>query len=75
MAGWKTRPPFLDLLAGHNRPADGLGVFEDPGLDGLVFSGLSHGSACSQNVTERGELFGNRATSADQISDEALVDI
>lgn len=34
--------PLLGFLAGHNRPTNGLGVFEDPGLDGLVFSGCGH---------------------------------
>jgi hypothetical protein len=37
--------PLLGFLAGHNRPADGLGVAEDPGLDGFVFSGCGHCSA------------------------------
>jgi hypothetical protein len=45
MAGWNTRPPLLGFLAGHNRPTDGLGVGEDPGLDGFVFSGCGHDSA------------------------------
>ena len=35
-------PPF-GLLAGHKRPPDGLGVGEDSGLDGFVFSGFWHG--------------------------------
>lgn len=53
-AGWKTRPPFLRFLAGHNRPtdlsdvavakADGLGVGEDSGLDGFVFAWCGHGT-------------------------------
>ena len=34
--------PLLGFLAGHNRPTDGLGVFEDPGLHGFVFSGCGH---------------------------------
>ena len=46
-AGWKTRPPFLGFLAGHNRPPDGHGVFEDSGLDGFVFSGCGHGYTAS----------------------------
>ena len=33
----------LGFLAGHKRPADGLGILEDPGLDGFVFSGGGHG--------------------------------
>jgi hypothetical protein len=37
--------PLLGFLAGHNRPTDGLGVFEDPGLDGFVFSGCGHDAA------------------------------
>ena len=35
--------PLLSFLAGHNRPTDGLGVGEDSGLDGFVFSGCGHG--------------------------------
>lgn len=34
--------PLLGFLAGHHRPTDGLGVFEDAGLDGFVFSGCGH---------------------------------
>ena len=34
--------PLLGFLAGHKRPADGLGVGEDAGLDGFVFSGGGH---------------------------------
>ena len=34
---------LLGFLAGHNRPPDGPGVFEDPGLDGFVFSRLQDG--------------------------------
>ena len=34
--------PLLSFIAGHNGPTDGLGVFEDPGLDGLVFSWGRH---------------------------------
>ncbi len=34
--------PLLGFLAGHKGPADGLGVFEDAGLDGFVFSGCRH---------------------------------
>ena len=41
-AGWKTRPPFLGFLPRHKHPADGLGIFEDPGLDGFVFGGCGH---------------------------------
>jgi hypothetical protein len=36
-------PPF-GFLAEHNRPTDGLGVGEDPGLDGFVFSACGHRS-------------------------------
>jgi hypothetical protein len=42
MAGWKTRPPLLGFLAGHKRLADGLGIAEDPSLDGFVFAGGGH---------------------------------
>jgi hypothetical protein len=45
VGGWNVglQPaPMLGLLAGHNCPANGLGVFEDSGLDGLVFSGCGH---------------------------------
>ena len=41
--GQECPPPFLGFLAGHKRPSDGLGVGEDPGLDGFVFSGCGHG--------------------------------
>ena len=41
----------------------------------MFFSALSHGSACSRNVTERAQLFGNRATSADQVIDEAFINV
>ena len=34
-------PPFA-FLAAHNRPTNGLGVGENPGLDGFVFSGCGH---------------------------------
>jgi len=34
--------PLLGFLAGHKRPADGLGIFEDAGLDGLMFEGDGH---------------------------------
>ena len=34
--------PLLGFLAGHNRPSDGLGVGENPGLDGFVLSGRGH---------------------------------
>ena len=34
--------PLLGFLAGHKCPADGLGVGEDAGLDGFVFSGYGH---------------------------------
>ena len=30
--------PLLGFLAGHQRPTDSLGVFEDPGLNGFVFA-------------------------------------
>ena len=33
---------LLGFLPGHKRPADGLGVFEDPGVDCFVFSGGGH---------------------------------
>ena len=36
--------PLLGFFAGHNCPTDGLGISEDPGLDGFVFSGRGHGS-------------------------------
>ena len=39
---------LLGFLAGHKRPADRLGVFEDPGLDGFVFSGGWHTIVDSQ---------------------------
>ena len=32
----------LGLLAGHKRPANGLGIAEDASLDGFVFSGGWH---------------------------------
>lgn len=32
--------PLLSFLAGHNRPTDSLGVFEDPGLDRFCSPGL-----------------------------------
>ena len=35
--------PLLGFLAGQKRPADGLGVAEDAGLDGFVFAGGGHG--------------------------------
>ena len=35
--------PLLGFVTGHKRPTDGLGVFEDPGLDSFVFSGRGHG--------------------------------
>jgi hypothetical protein len=50
VGGWDVgikAAPLLGFLAGHNRPPDGLGVFEDPGLDGFVFSGGGHGGVCS----------------------------
>jgi hypothetical protein len=62
VTSWKTRPPFLGFLAGHNRPTDGHSAFEVTGLDGLVFSGLTHGSNCSRHVTERAELFSDGTT-------------
>jgi hypothetical protein len=34
--------PLLGFLAGHNGPTDGLGVGEDAGLDGFMFSGCGH---------------------------------
>ncbi len=34
--------PLVGFLPGHNRPADGLGVGEDAGLDGFVFAGGGH---------------------------------
>ena len=34
--------PLVGFHLGHGRPADGLGVFEDTGLDGLVFGGGGH---------------------------------
>ena len=37
----KTAPP-LGFLAGHNCPTDRLGIVEDSGLDGFVFSGSGH---------------------------------
>lgn len=42
VGGWHLRikpAPPLGFLARHNRPTDGLGIFEDPGLHGFVFSG------------------------------------
>jgi hypothetical protein len=39
--------PLLGFFAGHNRPADSLSVFEDPGLDGIVFSGFHRVKAVS----------------------------
>jgi hypothetical protein len=30
--------PLLGFLAGHTRPADGLGIVEDSGLDGFVLA-------------------------------------
>ena len=42
---WRIRikpAPPLGFFAGHNRPADGLGVFENPGLHGFVFGGSGH---------------------------------
>jgi hypothetical protein len=35
-------PALLGFLLGHNRPANGLGIAEDSGLDGFVFSRLGH---------------------------------
>lgn len=34
--------PLHGFLVGHSRPADGLGVFKDPGLVGFVFGGGRH---------------------------------
>ena len=45
--------PLLGFLAGYKRPTDGLGVFEDPGLDGFVFSGCGHGCALHDVHNER----------------------
>lgn len=47
VGGWRVRikPASLHgFLARHNRPTDGLGVFEDTGLDGFVFSGVDTSS-------------------------------
>lgn len=32
--------PLFGFLAGHQSPTESLGVFEDTGLDGFVFSGV-----------------------------------
>jgi hypothetical protein len=42
--------PLLGFLPGHNRPIDGLGGYEDPGLDGFVFSGCGHGYAVASRM-------------------------
>ena len=42
---WRIRikpAPPLGFFAGHNRPADGLGIFENAGLHGFVFGGSGH---------------------------------
>ncbi len=36
------RVPLLGFLAGHKHPTDDLGICEDGGLDGFVFSGCRH---------------------------------
>ena len=36
---------LLGFFAGHKRPTNGLCVFEDSGLDGIVFSGCGHFSS------------------------------
>ncbi len=40
---WFKPAPQLGFLAGDNRPTDGLGVGEVPGLDGFVLGGAGHG--------------------------------
>jgi hypothetical protein len=35
--------PLLRFVAGHELPADVLGIVEDPRLDGFVFSALHNG--------------------------------
>ena len=35
---WIKPAPLLGFLAGHKGPADGLGVFDDPRLDGFVLT-------------------------------------
>ena len=45
VGGWNLgikAPPLLGFVAGHNRPTDGLGILEDLGLDGFVFSRGGH---------------------------------
>jgi hypothetical protein len=34
--------PLLGLLAEHNCPTDGLGVFEDSGMNGFVVGGRGY---------------------------------
>lgn len=41
--------PLLGFLAGHKRPADGLGVREDSGLDGFVFAGGGRATSFRQS--------------------------
>ena len=36
--------PLFVLPAEHERPTNGLGVFEEASLDGFVFGGGGHGS-------------------------------
>lgn len=39
---WIKAAKLLGFFAGHNRPANRLGIAENPGLDGFVFSGFGH---------------------------------
>ena len=48
---WTETTPPLGLLASHNRPADGLGVSKDAGLDGFVFSGFGHWNQASVSTS------------------------
>ena len=44
--GWSLRikpTSFPGFFTGHNRPSDGLGVFENSGLDGFMFGESGHG--------------------------------
>lgn len=59
--------PFLGFLAGHNRPTDGFGVCENPGLDGFVLGGGGH-VACSLGVSRQTDPASPRAQPAVHIA-------
>jgi hypothetical protein len=63
----------LRFLAWHNRPADGLGISEDAGLDCFIFGRGGHRVVVALRRRESLQFCGYSLGSNNQVSDQTLI--